>query len=67
MKIYNEARKQNATAIDAPVSGGDIGARNATLSIMLGGEKSDIDKLMPIFNILGKNVKHMGPAGIYHN
>ena len=49
--------------IDAPVSGGDIGARNASLSIMVGGDKEVFDKMKPYFEIMGKNIKLMGKAG----
>ena len=49
--------------MDAPVSGGDIGARNATLSIMVGGDAPVVAQLAPLFGIMGKNIKHMGPAG----
>jgi len=50
-------------ALDAPVSGGDIGARDAKLSIMVGGEASAFAKALPIFQRMGANVVHMGPAG----
>lgn len=49
--------------LDAPVSGGDIGARNATLSIMVGGEKSDYEAMLPLFELMGKNMTYVGPAG----
>ena len=52
-----------ATALDAPVSGGDVGARNGTLSIMVGGNRSAFDKLLPVFEILGKTIHHQGQAG----
>jgi len=50
-------------AIDAPVSGGDIGARNATLSIMLGGEEAACRRWQPLFETLGKTIVYQGPAG----
>jgi 2-hydroxy-3-oxopropionate reductase len=50
-------------ALDAPVSGGDIGARNATLTIMVGGEASALEKAMPVFLAMGKTVTHVGGAG----
>ena len=50
-------------AIDAPVSGGDIGAKNGTLSIMIGGNEVVVNDLMPIFDLLGKNVVYQGIAG----
>ena len=55
------ARK--ATFLDAPVSGGDIGARNATLSIMVGGDRADFDRLAPIFQAMGKTITYCGPHG----
>lgn len=62
-KIYNELKKKNAKLVDAPVSGGDVGARNGTLSIMCGGDKEDVDSLMDYFEVLGKNITYMGPIG----
>ena len=50
-------------ALDAPVSGGDIGARNGTLTIMVGGEASALEKAMPVFMAMGKTVTHVGDAG----
>lgn len=50
-------------SVDAPVSGGDVGAQNATLSIMIGGEKNTVDDITPLFQTMGKNIKYMGPAG----
>ncbi len=49
--------------LDAPVSGGDNGARNATLSIMVGGEESFFEEARPLFEILGKNINYLGKAG----
>jgi 3-hydroxyisobutyrate dehydrogenase len=63
-EVAREAAAKGIASVDAPVSGGDIGARNATLSIMCGGEKATIDALQPLFSLMGKNVKHMGPAGM---
>ena len=62
-RIFEEARKRGVASIDAPVSGGDVGARNAALSIMIGGEEKDIDACRPIFQLLGKQLVHQGPAG----
>ncbi|MEO8358000.1 MAG: NAD(P)-binding domain-containing protein, partial [Chloroflexota bacterium] len=53
----------NVFALDAPVSGGDIGARNATLTIMVGGNASALEKVMPIFLAMGKTVTHVGDPG----
>jgi 3-hydroxyisobutyrate dehydrogenase/2-hydroxy-3-oxopropionate reductase len=63
VKIYDEAQKKDMFALDAPVSGGDIGAKNATLSIMVGGDKSVFDACMPILNCLGTTIIYEGPAG----
>jgi 3-hydroxyisobutyrate dehydrogenase-like beta-hydroxyacid dehydrogenase len=49
--------------LDAPVSGGDIGARNATLSIMVGGEAGAFERARPILDVMGKTIVHQGPAG----
>jgi 2-hydroxy-3-oxopropionate reductase len=49
--------------IDAPVSGGEVGAKAATLSIMCGGEQSVFDEVMPIFQLMGKNINLVGPVG----
>ena len=53
--------------LDAPVSGGDIGAKNGTLSIMVGGEKEDFDYLLPVFEAMGKNITYLGKAGSGQN
>ncbi|RLN62488.1 hypothetical protein BBJ29_002143 [Phytophthora kernoviae] len=62
-KIYSEAKLKGVSTLDAPVSGGDVGARDATLSIMVGGELDTVYAAMPFFSIFGKNIRHMGPAG----
>lgn len=62
-RIAGAARGKGAASIDAPVSGGDVGARNATLSIMVGGESGDVEVAMPILRVLGKQIVHHGPAG----
>jgi len=49
--------------LDAPVSGGDVGARDGSLSIMVGGAAEDVERARPLFEILGKSVVHCGPAG----
>ena len=54
---------KHAFALDAPVSGGDIGARNGTLTIMVGGDASALEKAMPVFLAMGKTVTHVGEAG----
>ncbi|KHD36800.1 oxidoreductase [Clostridium acetobutylicum] len=62
-KIYAAAKERNIFALDAPVSGGDIGASEGTLSIMVGGDKEVFDALMPIFELMGKNIVLQGSAG----
>lgn len=62
IKIYEAAKKLDARAVDAPVSGGDIGAKNATLSIMAGGDEAVVSALRPLFDCLG-TVRYMGKAG----
>jgi len=62
-RIAEAASDKGIGALDAPVSGGDLGAREARLSIMVGGEKSDFDRAMPLFDIMGKNIQLQGPAG----
>lgn len=62
-RIYEEARKIGIYAIDAPVSGGDIGARDAKLSIMAGGDRDAFLAVEPIFNLLGTNIVYQGNAG----
>ncbi|MGQ9616226.1 MAG: NAD(P)-dependent oxidoreductase [Spirochaetota bacterium] len=63
VEIYNEAKKRYIRALDAPVSGGDIGARNATLSIMAGGDRDTFDAVLPLFMLMGKNITYMGGPG----
>lgn len=62
-KIYQTAKDHNIFAMDAPVSGGDIGAREATLSIMVGADAAAFDAMLPLFELLGKNIQHQGAAG----
>jgi 3-hydroxyisobutyrate dehydrogenase len=63
MEIYDVARSKGAAALDAPVSGGDVGARNATLSIMIGGDPPIIERVMPLFQAMGKRIMHQGGPG----
>lgn len=63
VKIHEEAKKKNLKALDAPVSGGDIGAKNATLSIMVGGEKEDFESCKKLFEAMGKTIVYAGNAG----
>jgi 2-hydroxy-3-oxopropionate reductase len=62
-KLAEEAEKRGLDMIDAPVSGGEAGAINATLSIMIGGKAPAVERAMPIFQALGKNIVHVGDAG----
>jgi 3-hydroxyisobutyrate dehydrogenase len=62
-EIYQAARAKGVAAVDAPVSGGDVGAKNATLSIMVGGDAEAVDGVRPLLECLGKTVVHQGPAG----
>ena len=61
--IAEELSKKNVFALDAPVSGGDIGARNATLTIMVGGDASALEKAMPALKAMGKTITHVGDSG----
>jgi 3-hydroxyisobutyrate dehydrogenase len=63
VEIAEQALQQQVVSIDAPVSGGDIGARNATLSIMIGGERETVDALAPCWEILGKTWVWQGGPG----
>ena len=62
-KLAAEAEKRGCDMLDAPVSGGEAGAINAALSIMIGGKNSAVERAMPIFEKLGKNIVHVGDAG----
>ncbi|MHA1472953.1 MAG: NAD(P)-dependent oxidoreductase, partial [Promethearchaeota archaeon] len=62
-KIYNEARKMGVSSLDAPVSGGDVGAKNGTLAIMIGGDKEAYETILPFFNLMGQNISYMGKEG----
>jgi len=61
--LAEKLAEKNVFALDAPVSGGDIGARNGTLTIMVGGEAAALEKARPIFNAMGKTVTHVGDSG----
>jgi 2-hydroxy-3-oxopropionate reductase len=62
-ELAAEAKKKGASMIDAPVSGGDVGAIEGTLSIMVGGEEADFERAKPLFDVVGSTVNHVGPAG----
>lgn len=63
VEIYEAAKKKGVHSVDAPVSGGDIGAKNASLSIMIGGDKAVVDALQPVFAVMGKTIVHQGGPG----
>ena len=62
-KLAAEAERRGCDMLDAPVSGGEAGAIGASLSIMIGGKASAVERAMPIFQSLGKNIVHVGDAG----
>ncbi|MDF2959837.1 MAG: 6-phosphogluconate dehydrogenase NAD-binding protein [Paenibacillus sp.] len=62
-RIYDAARTHQMVSLDAPVSGGDVGAKEARLSIMVGGDKEAFDAVLPLFEIIGKNIVYQGQAG----
>lgn len=62
-RIYNEAKERNMHALDAPVSGGDVGAKEARLAIMAGGDEDAFEHCLSLFRLLGTNVLLQGPAG----
>ncbi|MCL1830530.1 MAG: NAD(P)-dependent oxidoreductase [Oscillospiraceae bacterium] len=61
--IYAAAAEKNVHALDAPVSGGDVGAKNGTLAIMVGGDQAAFDACLPLFEAMGKNIVYEGEAG----
>ena len=61
--VAAQGKSKGFRVVDAPVSGGDVGAINATLSIMVGGESDDVADAMPILESVGKTIVHVGPAG----
>jgi 3-hydroxyisobutyrate dehydrogenase-like beta-hydroxyacid dehydrogenase len=62
-KLFVDGKAKGLRVLDAPVSGGDSGARNATLSIMAGGAEDDFEAVKPLFEAMGKNITYLGPAG----
>ena len=62
-KLYEQAKKVNVHSLDAPVSGGDIGAQNGTLSLMVGGDKEVFEEMKSIFETFGQNIVYQGAAG----
>ncbi|MCP3942803.1 MAG: NAD(P)-dependent oxidoreductase [Desulfobacteraceae bacterium] len=62
-KLYDQGEKKGVHVLDAPVSGGDLGAKNASLSIMVGGDNKIFDMVLPVLEIMGKNIVYQGRAG----
>lgn len=62
-KVYTEGKKNGFHVLDAPVTGGDIGAKDGTLSILVGGDKKDYDDCLPLFEAMGTNINYQGKAG----
>ena len=62
-KVYDALKTKGLESLDAPVSGGEVGAKEGTLSIMVGGMEEAFNRAMPIFQVMGKNIVHMGGPG----
>jgi 2-hydroxy-3-oxopropionate reductase len=62
-ELAEKIRERGASMLDAPVSGGDVGAIEGTLSIMVGGSEKDFERAKPLFEVMGKTVTHVGPSG----
>jgi 2-hydroxy-3-oxopropionate reductase len=62
-ELAASAKERGVAFLDAPVSGGDVGAREGTLSIMVGGAAADVERARPVFEVLGSRVTHVGGAG----
>ncbi|RPI28825.1 MAG: NAD(P)-dependent oxidoreductase [Acidobacteria bacterium] len=62
-RLDGKLREKGCSLLDAPVSGGDVGARNATLAIMAGGDRGAFDRVLPIFQVMGKTITYCGPVG----
>lgn len=63
VEIHKQAQEKDISTVDAPVSGGDVGAKKGTLSIMVGGDKDTVDAIMPLLDIMGGNIIYEGGAG----
>jgi 3-hydroxyisobutyrate dehydrogenase len=63
VEIHEQAAAVGVASLDAPVSGGDVGAQAGTLSIMVGGEEAAFAAALPLLEVLGKTIRHQGPAG----
>jgi 2-hydroxy-3-oxopropionate reductase len=62
-ELAEKVKEKGASMLDAPVSGGDVGAIEGTLSIMVGGSEDDFERARPLFDVMGKTVTHVGPIG----
>lgn len=62
-RIYSQGSQNNLRVLDAPVTGGDTGAKAGTLSILVGGDKKDYEECLPIFQTMGTNITYFGAAG----
>ena len=62
-RLYEEGTRRGFHVLDAPVTGGDVGAKNGTLSILVGGEKEDFEHCLPLFEAMGTNLNYQGKAG----
>jgi len=62
-ELASRVEERGARMLDAPVSGGDVGAQQGTLSIMVGGREEDFQRALPIFQVLGKTITYLGPSG----
>ncbi len=63
VRLYEQGKQAGLSLLDAPVSGGDLGACNGTLSIMVGGDRQSYERAFPLFSAMGKNIVYMGAAG----
>jgi 3-hydroxyisobutyrate dehydrogenase len=63
VEIYEQAATRGVASIDAPVSGGDVGARNAALSIMVGGDEDALERVRPLLEVMGKTIVRQGGPG----
>ena len=66
VKLAEKAAGQGIISLDAPVTGGDVGARKATLSIFVGGAQEGFDRVLPLLQIMGQKIMHCGEAGMGH-
>jgi 3-hydroxyisobutyrate dehydrogenase len=62
-QFADRARQRGVWLLDAPISGGDVGAKNATLSIMVGGDAAAFQRVLPLLQLMGKTITHCGPSG----